>query len=339
MAIVERFGRAVSTRCRKFRWIAVNETSCTRSSGGKRGNAWLGILAGMMGSCGMVLYFLDESSVKAFGELEISLPKYPWAFNGVFKSFDHAALRRGWLIYRTVCHTCHSLQFVRFSHLIDVTHTIEEVQDGPDDKGNYYTRPGKLSDFVPSPYPNEEAARAANFGAYPPDLTYMILTRKRGLDYVFSLLTGWMDPPAGIAMPNDQYFNAYFSGGFTTMPRTFYDGMVEYDDDTPATESQMAKDVVEFLMWTASCEHDERKIMTLKCLGIFLILILSVGHVNRRNWSHMRSRCIAYVPQSVTRDPRLAEAPSLVQRSARECKRSSTTTTTTTTGGGTPSIR
>lgn len=76
-----------------------------------------------------------------------------------------------------------------------------------------------LSDAIPSPYPNEEAAKAANYGALPPDLTYMILTRRGGLDYVFSLLTGWMDPPAGVTPDEGQYFNVYFTGGSTTMPR------------------------------------------------------------------------------------------------------------------------
>lgn len=177
------------------------------------------------------------------------------------------------------------------------------MEDGPDDEGNYFTRPGKLSDYIPSPYPNEEAAKAANFGAYPPDLTYMILAQRDGVDYVFSLLTGWMDPPAGVESEENQYFNAYFPGGRTTMPQMLMEGAVDYDDDTPATASQMAKDVVEFLMWTASSEHDTRKIMTLKCIGIFLILMVSTFYIYRRTWSHVRSRRIAYVPNSVTREP------------------------------------
>ncbi|XP_050580222.1 uncharacterized protein LOC126917422 [Bombus affinis] len=345
MAIIGRIGRAVSTACRKFN----GESRFRWSSDGKRIKAWFGFTAATIGSCGVVLYFLNDSSVKAFGGIEIRLPKYPWAFNGTFKAFDHAALRRGWQVYRTVCHACHSLRFVRFLDLVNVTHTAEEVkqiaaefqvEDGPDDQGNYYTRPAILSDAIPSPYPNEEAAKTANYGAVPPDLTYMILTRRRGLDYVFSLLTGWMDPPAGVTPDEGQYFNVYFTGGSTTMPRVrhkrnrdssnapsltdtyfplplllltlsqmFYEGIIEYDDGTPATESQLAKDVVEFLMWTASSEHDTRKIMTLKCIGIFLMLLVSVVHINRRNWSHLRSRRIAYVPNTITREPRHPTSP------------------------------
>lgn len=96
---------------------------------------------------------------------------------------------------------------------------FDQVEDGPDDQGNYYTRPAMLSDAIPSPYPNDEAAKAANYGALPPDLTYMILTRRGGLDYVFSLLTGWMDPPAGVTPDEGQHFNVYFTGGSTMMPR------------------------------------------------------------------------------------------------------------------------
>ncbi|KAK1124594.1 hypothetical protein K0M31_005969 [Melipona bicolor] len=315
MAFIGRIRRVLS---RKFR------------SGGRFGKinkAWLGLGLGLglglvgggttIGSCGVALYFLTEWpwSVKASGgnNPEISLPRYPWAFNGTFKAFDHAALRRGWQVYRTVCHACHSLQFVRFLDLVNVTHTAEEVkriaaefevEDGPDERGDYYTRPGKLTDQIPSPYPNEEAARAANFGASPPDLTYAVLTRRRGVDYVFSLLTGWMEPPAGIPPSEDRYFNVYFTGGFTTMPRMLYQGMIEYDDGTPATESQMAKDVAEFLTWTASSEHDTRKIMTIKCIGILLLLLVSVVQINRRNWSHVRSRRLAYLPNIITREPR-----------------------------------
>jgi len=92
-----------------------------------------------------------------------------------------------------------------------------QIQDGPDEEGNYYTRPGKLSDLLPSPYPNEEAARAANFGSYPPDLTYIIFARRNGRNYLFSLLTGWREPPAGISLTDQQHFNVYFPGNIINM--------------------------------------------------------------------------------------------------------------------------
>jgi len=79
--------------------------------------------------------------------------------------------------------------------------------------------------------------------------------------------------------------------------QALFDGMVDYDDGTPSTESQMAKDVVEFLSWTSSQEHDQRKRMFIKATGICLILLLSILYCMRYHWSHLRSRHIAYVPK------------------------------------------
>ncbi|XP_076243333.1 uncharacterized protein LOC143184760 [Calliopsis andreniformis] len=312
MAGVTRAIRSLSAACRKFvqnrrHSVSVRngehkEPRITRHW--KTGNVALGILAGLVTSCSVVLYFLNQS-VKAV-EISITLPRYPWSFNGVFKSFDHSSLRRGWTIYKTVCHTCHSLRYVRFRELVDVTHTQEEakaiaaeyeIQDGPDAEGNYYMRPGKLSDAVPDPYPNEEAARAANSGAYPPDLTYVVYSKKDGTNYVFSLLTGFMDPPAGVEPGDGQYFNVYFPGGSTTMAQILFPNMVDFDDGTPATESQMAKDIVEFLTWAGAPEHDTRKLLTIKCLGVGIILMAAVAHLVRRHSIHLRSRQIAFVPK------------------------------------------
>ncbi|KYN20331.1 PREDICTED: cytochrome c1-2, heme protein, mitochondrial-like [Trachymyrmex cornetzi] len=264
----------------------------------------LSVLVGASATCGVFLYFLDRS-VQAMGRVA-HLPSYPWDFEGYLTSLDHSAVRRGWQVYRTICHTCHSLRYVRFMDLIDVSHTKDEVkaiaaeyeiQDGPDEEGNYYMRPGRLSDLLPPPYPNEEAARAANFGAYPPDLTYIIFARKNGRNYLFSLLTGWTKPPAGISLSDQQYFNIYFPGNVISMEQMLVGGVVEYDDGTPSTTSQMAKDIVAFLSWTSSQEFDERKRMFIKAMGISIILLASIAHYSRFVWSHLRSRQIAYVPK------------------------------------------
>ncbi|XP_029171775.1 cytochrome c1-2, heme protein, mitochondrial-like [Nylanderia fulva] len=264
----------------------------------------LGVLVGVSATCGALLYFLDRS-VRA-GERVAHLPSYPWDLNGLFTSLDHSAVRRGWQVYKTVCYACHSLRYVRFMDLIDVSHTEDEVKaiaaeyeikDGPDEEGEYYTRPGKLSDLLPLPYSNDEEAKAANFGAYPPDLTYMIFTKRNGKNYLFSLLTGWMKPPAGVSLTDQQYFNAYFPGNVMGMPQMLIEGAVEYDDGTPATTSQMAKDLVEFLSWTSSQNFDARKQMFIKVVGVGFILWACIGHYMRFNWSILRSRQIAYVPK------------------------------------------
>ncbi|KAG5440722.1 hypothetical protein PCK2_000158 [Pneumocystis canis] len=178
-------------------------------------------------------------------------------------------------VYKEVCSACHSLNLVAWRNLVGVTHTVDEVkamaeeyeyQDGPDENGNMFLRPGKLFDYMPKPYPNEEAARAANGGAFPPDLSLIIKARHGGCDYVFSLLTGYMDPPAGVIVPNGMNYNPYFPNGQIAMARLLYDGLIEYEDGTPATTSQMAKDVVSFLNWAAEPEHDDRKRMGFQTL-------------------------------------------------------------------------
>jgi len=159
-------------------------------------------------------------------------------------------------------------------------------------------RPGKLSDYFPSPYPNEEAARAANNGSYPPDLSYIVSARHGGEDYVFALLTGYVDPPAGVVLRDGQYYNPYFPGGAISMAQSLYNETIEYTDGTPATASQLAKDVGAFLKWTSEPEHDQRKRMLIKAIGIFSILIALTYYIKRHKWSTMKSRKIVFNPKS-----------------------------------------
>lgn len=148
-----------------------------------------------------------------------------------------------------------------------------EYDTEPNDEGEIEKRPGKLSDYIPSPYKNDEAGRAANNGALPPDLSLITKARHGGCDYIFSLLTGYPEePPAGAVVPSGLNFNPYFPGTGIAMARVLYDGLVEYEDGTPATTSQMAKDVVEFLNWSAEPEMDERKRMGWKVMAIGSVL-------------------------------------------------------------------
>lgn len=203
-----------------------------------------------------------------------------------------------------------------------MTHTVDEAKamaeeceydDEPNDIGEIEKRTGKISDYIPSPYPNEQAARAANQGAYPPDLSLMIKARHGGCDYVFSLLTGYPDePPAGVQVGEGLNFNPYFPGtGIAlkritqtymgengliksrkgiAMARVLYDGLVEYEDGTPATTSQMAKDVVQFLNWAAEPEMDQRKKMGMKVLMVTSVLWAISVWVKRYRWAGIKSR-------------------------------------------------
>ncbi|CAF0790835.1 unnamed protein product [Rotaria sp. Silwood1] len=231
------------------------------------------------------------------------LVSLPWSFRGPFDSLDHASVRRGFEVYKQVCAACHSLRFVAYRHLIGVTHTEEEaktiasqdqIQDGPDEQGNMFTRPGKLTDRLPSPYPNDNAAKAANAGALPPDLSLITLGREDGCNYIFNLLTGYQDPPAGVKGEPNLHYNPYFSGGWIAMPKQLYDDQIEYSDGTKATESQLAKDITEFLKWSAERDHDDRKRLAIKAILIFAPLVVLSYHWKRVKWATLKSRKIAF---------------------------------------------
>merc|ERR1719198_2179420 len=185
---------------------------------------------------------------------------------GFTSSFDAASIRRGHMVYAQVCASCHGLSRIAYRNLVGVCYSEAEakamaedtdVMDGPNDEGDMFERPGKLSDYLPSPYPNEEAARFANNGAYPPDLSLIVKARPNCVDYIFALLTGYKEVPAGIAERDTQYYNPYFPGGWIGMPPPLADGGVDYDDGTEATASQMAKDVTVFLAWSSEPVDDD----------------------------------------------------------------------------------
>lgn len=172
-----------------------------------------------------------------------------------------------------------------------------EYDDEPDDEGKPRKRPGKLADYMPAPYENEQAARAANQGALPPDLSLIVKARHGGCDYIFSLLTGYPDEaPAGVQLATGLNYNPYFPGGGIAMARVLFDGLVEYEDGTPATASQMAKDVTTFLNWAAEPEHDDRKRMGLKAVITMAALWGISVWVKRWKWAAIKNRKIVYRP-------------------------------------------
>jgi len=249
------------------------------------------------------LPFIGEVHASHLSDEGLHPPAYPWSHKGILDTFDHASIRRGYQVYREVCAACHSLDRIAWRNLVGVSHTVDEARtmaeeveytDGPDGEGEMFQRPGKLADYMPSPYPNEEAARAGNAGAYPPDLSLMVKARHAGADYIFSLLTGYIDPPAGVEIREGMNYNPFFPGGAISMARVLYDGLVEYEDGTPATTSQMAKDVVTFLSWAAEPEHDERKKYGIKAVIIFSTLFAISLYVKRFKWGPIKNRKIIY---------------------------------------------
>ncbi|KAJ1928869.1 cytochrome c1 [Tieghemiomyces parasiticus] len=266
------------------------------------------LTAGGMATVGTALgmYYLESHTAHAnMADEGLHPPAYPWAHRGLFDSFDHASVRRGYQVYKEVCSSCHSMDRIAFRNLVNVTHTLDEAKalaeeyefkDGPDEHGEMFMRPGKLSDYLPGPYPNEEAARAANAGAYPPDLSLMGKARHGGADYIYALLTGYHDPPAGVEIRDGLNYNPYFPGGAIAMARVLFDDLVEYEDGTPATTSQMAKDVTNFLAWTAEPELDERKRTGAKALILFGTLFALSLYLKRLKFASLKTRKIVYRP-------------------------------------------
>lgn len=228
---------------------------------------------------------------------------YPWSHNGAFAAYDAGSIRRGHQVYAQVCAACHGLKRIAFRNLVGVCYTEEEAkalaadkeyEDGPDDTGSMFDRPGKLSDYIKSPYKNENEARYANNGGLPPDLSLITKARHGGADYLFALLTGYKEPPAGIAVAEGQHYNPYFPGQKIQMPNPLYDGGVEYEDGTPATASQMAKDVSVFLAWAAEPEQDERKKAGIKAIAALSVAALAAGYWKRHVWATMKSRKLSF---------------------------------------------
>ncbi|KAM5157763.1 cytochrome c1, heme protein, mitochondrial [Mantella aurantiaca] len=277
-----------------------NMSFSTLSRGRRLALSTLGVV--LAGGTGLALAL--HRSVKAT-DLELHAPNYPWSHGGFLDSLDHSSVRRGYQVYKQVCAACHSMDYLAFRNLVGVSHTEAEAKalaeefeilDGPDENGEMFTRPGKLSDRFPKPYPNPEAARASNNGALPPDLSYIANARHGGEDYIFSLLTGYCDPPAGVSLREGLYFNPYFLGQAIAMAPPIYDEVLEYDDGTPATMSQVAKDICTFLRWASEPEHDDRKRMGLKIVLLTTFIGGVLYYMKRHRWSVIKSRKIAYKP-------------------------------------------
>ena len=231
-------------------------------------------------------------------------PAQDWSFDGIFETFDRGALKRGFQIYSEVCSTCHSLRLVAYRNLRDIGFSEPEVKAiaaevmlpaGPNEEGEThgedgmpFMRPGLPSDRFASPFANEQAARAGNSGALPPDLSLMIKAREHGPDYVYAFLTGYQDEaPEGVEMADGRFYNRYFPGNQTSMAPMLGDEAVEYADGTKPTLEQHARDIVTFLSWTAEPEMEERKSLGIKVVLFLVVLTAMLYAVKRKIWSDL----------------------------------------------------
>jgi ubiquinol-cytochrome c reductase cytochrome c1 subunit len=228
----------------------------------------------------------------AAGE-DVELDSQAWSFSGIFGTFDPAALQRGLQIYREVCKTCHSMNLVAYRNLDALGYSEDEIKaiaaedtvvDGPNEEGDMFDRPARPSDRFAPPFANEQAARSANGGALPPDLSVIVEARLGGPDYVYSLLTGYEEPPADVELLAGMNYNRVFPGHQIAMAPPLSEDAVEFADGTPATVEQMAKDVVTFLTWAAEPMLEERKRTGIKVILFLLVFTGLLYAAKRKIW-------------------------------------------------------
>ena len=225
-----------------------------------------------------------------------------WSFKGLFGKFDRGALQRGYHVYTEVCSSCHSMKYLSYRNLSQkggpefteaeakAIAASFEVTDGPNSDGEMFTRPGKLSDKFVMPYENVKAAQAANGGAYPPDMSVLVKARGGGVDYIYSLLQGYEDPPAGVTLDDGVYYNKYMYGNKIKMAAPLSEDIVEYADGTKATTEQMSKDVVTFLMWAAEPHLEQRHKTGFRVIIYLIILTILVYFSMKKIWSRVESK-------------------------------------------------
>jgi len=250
------------------------------------------------------------------GHVGPHIERLEWSFAGPFGHYDPAQLQRGFKVYREVCSACHGLKRIAFRNLgepggplfgeAQVKQLASEYQivDGPNDEGEMFERPGRPSDRFPSPYPNDQAARAAQGGALPPDLSLIAKARavtrgfpwfvldavtqyqEQGPDYIHALLTGYQDPPEGVEVAPGMHYNPNFiAGSQLAMPPPLSDDLVEYPDGAPQTVDQYATDVAAFLMWAAEPTLDERKQIGFKAMLFMVVFAGLLYFTKRKLWS------------------------------------------------------
>ena len=245
-----------------------------------------------------------------------------WSFEGPFGKFDKAQLQRGYKVYREVCSACHAMEQMYFRNLGQkggpfydpkypnpndnpyVKSLAKDIQvaDIDADTGDVIQRPAGPADKFPHPFPNEPAARASNGGALPPDLSVITKAREGGPAYIYSILTGYQNPPPGLTLTPAQHYNPYFPGDLTSswhgtgkvppggaigMPPPLAPGKVTFDDGKPSTIAQQGKDVVAFLSWASEPKMEERKQFGLGAM-IYLLIFCGLLYASyRKIWKNV----------------------------------------------------
>jgi len=222
------------------------------------------------------------------------LPHQQWSFEGVFGTYDPASAQRGFQVYKEICSACHPVKHLFFRDLAAIGYNADEIKaiaatyqvtDGPNDQGQMYQRPGRPSDPIPGPFPNDQAARVANNGALPPDQSLIVKARHDGPDYVYGILTGYKEPPVGFKLLAGMNYNEYFPGHQIAMPQPLSDNAVTFADGAPGTVPQMAHDVVTFLTWASEPNLDDRHRTGFKVILFLVVAAILFYAAKRKIWA------------------------------------------------------
>jgi cytochrome c1 len=242
-------------------------------------------------------------------------PRIKWSFAGPFGLYDRGQQQRGFKVYQEVCKACHGLALLSFRNLAEpggpgftpgqaaAVAAEYQIADGPNDQGEMFQRPGRPADHFPPPFPNDAAARNANNGVLPPDLSVIAKARtyergfpwflidiftqyqEQGVDYIAALLSGYEDPPQGFTLLPGLSYNKYFPGHAIGMPKVLNDGQVSYSDGAPQTAAQYAKDIAAFLAWAAEPHMEARKRAGFQVMIFLLVFAGLLYFTKKKVWS------------------------------------------------------
>ena len=239
-------------------------------------------------------------------------PRQKWSFSGPFGHYDKGQLQRGFKVYKEVCAVCHGLKYVAFRNLdalgysegqIKAIASEYKIPDGPNDQGEMFERAGRPADYFPTPWPNENAARA-RYNGVPPDFSVLAKARgyergfpwfifdmfiqfqEHGVDYIHALMVGYKEkPPAGVTLPAGSFYNEYFPGHAIAMPPPLSDKRVDYTDGSPTTVDQYSKDVSAFMMWAAEPHMEARKRIGFQVMIFLLVLSGLLYFTKKKVWA------------------------------------------------------
>ncbi len=239
-------------------------------------------------------------SAPAWSAESVAPPKQHWPHQGITGSYDKASLQRGFQVYKQVCAACHGMKLLSYRNLAGLGYNEDEIKaiaaeytvmDGPNDDGDMFERAARPADRFKSPFANDKAARAANGGALPPDLSLVVKARHGHEDYIYALLTGYTTPPSHdkegnpIVVPDGMHWNTYFAGHVLAMAPPLVDDSVTFADGTPATVAQMSRDVTQFLAWAGEPHMEQRKKMGIKVVLFMLVFAGIMLAAKRKVWA------------------------------------------------------